>query len=565
MSDANNLPVLPPNHKDREAVREVLSRADEIKAAYIDKSKESFECFYRGLTIASQTGPRVFETCMALFQRECLQAVTPSLEAVRVGDMPEMRQFWIERTKKASKDADLAVMMIWLVAFPIRPLYMQIGAADRVQAGIVKDRMSHLLHHNSWLNDYVEMVQNEIRSKRQMSNGEPLAKIEIKSSDVAGAHGGTPDVLVINELSHITKWEFAENLKSNAAGVAQGLIIIATNAGIKGTKAEVWRNNALTSPDWSCWILARPAPWHSAKSVKDEKATLPIGKFMRLWWGLWASGKGDAISEEVIDRAFCLPGPTIAPEPGWVYFGGVDLGVTHDHAGVVIVGAHVGRQIAKLVWMQAWEPSVLIDDKKEVDLIELETKGIELSRIYRLFKMGYDPHQAKLMAQRWRRANVPTREVPFIPSNLGRMADCLLQLLNEGRLQLFDDDGRLRRDIGKFNIVEKSYGHRLEATSDEFGHADVGTALVLMLPMIVDFLDGILDGLGPDEDLVDTDDGELTEDEIHEMPDELKAIYGDEDFSVLPKTETRRQLPRSAPEKIHKPRKPEPDPFDNYE
>ena len=66
-------------------------------------------------------------------------------------ERPKMQRFWIERTKKASKDADLAVIMMWLVAFPVRPLYMQVGAADRVQAGIVKDRMSHLLHHNPWL------------------------------------------------------------------------------------------------------------------------------------------------------------------------------------------------------------------------------------------------------------------------------------------------------------------------------------------------------------------------------------------------------------------------------
>lgn len=564
----NEIPQdLPPSIQiGYKSVGTVIAQADHIRAAYIEKSKTDFLCFVRGLTIASQTGPRVFENCMEQFQRDCFNDIAPSLEAIRLGELPPMQRFWWERTKKASKDADLAVVMSWLVFSAIRPLYMQIGAADRIQAGIVKDRISHLLYHNPWLNDHIEMVQNEVRSKKSMPNGDPLVKIEIKSSDVAGAHGGTPDVLIINELSHITKWEFAENLLSNASGVSQGLVIIATNAGIKGTKAEVWRNNAMVSKDWSCWVLAKPAPWHSKKFVESEKATLPLGKYLRLWWGQWQSGKGDAVSEDVIDRCFCLTGPTTAPEPGWVYFAGADLGVTHDHAGLVVVGANVARQQIKLVWMRGFEPSIKIDDKLEVDLMGFEVKGIELQRIYHLYKLGYDPHQAKLMAQRWRRANVPVREVPFIPSMLGRMADCFLQVMNEGKLKCYDDDdGRLRRDFGKFTIAEKSYGYRVEATSDEFGHADVGTALLIVLPMVVDFLDGVLDGLGPDEDLVDTDDGDLTEEEIDEMPDELKAIYGDEEVSVIPRTEMRKQLPASAPSKIQKVRKPERDPFDDLE
>ena len=66
--------------------------------------------FVRGLKIASQTGPAVFENCMAGFQRDTFIEMAPSLEALRVGEKPKMQRFWIERTKKASKDADLAVV-----------------------------------------------------------------------------------------------------------------------------------------------------------------------------------------------------------------------------------------------------------------------------------------------------------------------------------------------------------------------------------------------------------------------------------------------------------------------
>lgn len=500
--------------------------------------------FVRGLKIASQTGPAVFENCMAGFQRDTFIEMAPSLEALRVGEKPKMQRFWIERTKKASKDADLAVIMMWLVAFPVRPLYMQVGAADRVQAGIVKDRMSHLLHHNPWLNDYVEMVQNEVRSKALMASGDPLARIEIKSSDVAGSHGGTPDLLVINELSHISKWEFAENMMSNASGVAQGIVIVATNAGIKGSKAEVWRINALKNPDqWSVWILSEPAPWHSLHAVQDEKRRMPIGKWNRLWGGKWESGKGDALGEDMIQAAFCLPGPIAKREAGWTYFLGIDLGITHDHAGLAVLGANINLQKIKLVWMCGFEPTLKVEDHYEVNLDLIEKKCLELHKFFNLFKVGYDPYQAILMAQRLRQQHLPMKEVQFTSSNLSKMADSLLQVMNEKKLQLFDDEeGRLRRDFGKFNIVEKTYGYRLEATSDEFGHADVGTAVVLLLPMILDFLAGVENALGPDEELVGDLDIELSPEEVADMPAELRELYEE-------KADTE---PRRSENSIHK-------------
>ncbi len=566
---AADIPITPDNatHLSKKAKEEILSQKDRMFSEYKRLSEEDFMVFCRGLHIASQTGPRVFENCMQTFQRVCFADIAPNLQAVRAGDMPAIRRFWIERTKKASKDADLGVMVLWLIAFPKRPFYGQIGAADRGQAAIVKERMSVLLHLNPWLNEKVELVNNEIRSKKKMANGKPMAHFDIMSSDVSGAHGGTPDVLIINELSHITKKEFAENLQSNAAGVAQGIMIIATNAGFRGTWQEVWKLNALRSNDWSVHCLAKPAPWTSRQTLKDEQKTLPPSKYKRLWRGRWASGKGDALQEEVIDGCFKLKGPLSAPERGWTYFGGEDLGITHDHAGVAIVGCHIGFQKIKLAFMEAWEPSVKVAGKTEVDLMLVEQRIVEIHKLFGTYQFGFDPHQASLMAQRLRKVNVPMREVPFVPHNLNRMASCLMQVLEQGILECYDDDdGRLRRDFGKLNIVEKAYGYKLEAVSDEFGHADVGTALLIALPMAVDFLAGCLDGLGPDDDLVDTNDGELTEEELQDMPDELRSIYGNEQEGMIPETDTRKMLPKSAPRNSKPVKMPKPsDPFEDME
>lgn len=510
--------------KNKQGLKSLLDREDDIDQAWINLCKKDFMVFARGLRIAGQHGPKIFEGVMADFQRETFEDLAPSLNQLREGKMPDCRRFWIERTKKAGKDSDLAVILLWLLAFPVRPFYGQVGAADREQAAIVKERMTHLLFWNPWLSDYVELIGNELRSVKKHGKTS-LAKFDIESSDVAGAHGGTPDLLVINELSHITKWEFAENLMDNADGVAQGMIIIATNAGFKGTGPEVWRNNAITSDHWSMHVLSRAAPWHSKATLADAKRRNTKSRYRRLWKGTWVSGKGDALDEDVVDRCFRLGGPTLEREPGYIYLGGLDLGISHDHSALAIVGVNVNERKVKLVYWKAWDPSDT--EQGKVDLIDVEQTCLTLCLHYQAMLL-YDPHQAELMSQRLG-MKIAVKEMTFSsPKNLNNMASAFIDLCESQILEVYDDEeGRLRRDFGKFNIVEKAYGYRLEAVRDEFGHADVGTALVIALPAAVEILDhgSVLMQTDDDVTFVHQMDDEFTPDDVEELPDELREIY----------------------------------------
>jgi hypothetical protein len=101
--------------------------------------------------------------------------------------------------------------------------------------------------------------------------------------------------------------------------------------------------------------------------------------------------------------------------------------------------------------------------------------------------------------------------------------------LKDGRLLCYEDpEGRLRRDFGKFSITAKiPSGYKLEAVSDEYGHADVGTALIICLPRAMLMLGGY-GGLEQDEDMFGGDEQELdlTKEEMDSLPDDLKDIYG---------------------------------------
>lgn len=522
-----DLPKIPDKHRlsGKKAKIGLLAEADRILETYREYAKKDFMIFALGLKIDSAEGPKVFNRCIYPFQKKFFEDVAPNLHDLRIGEDPKNKRFWTERTKKAGKDSDLAIIILWLVAFPERPFYIQVAAADKEQASIVKKRIVNLIHYNSWLENYVDLVQWGVRSKKKLTgSNSPMSSLDIMSSHIEAAHGGTPDLLIINELSHVRKWEFVENLMHNASGVPRGMVIIATNAGFKGTKAEVWRNNA-TNPNnnWVMHCWSKPAPWHSEEFIADEKRRSTPSQFNRLWKGRWASGKGDALDEEDIEKCFEDLDGLSDPETGWIYIAGLDLSIKNDRTGLVVLGINIAERKIKTAYWKQWSPSKITG---EVNLIDVEGECIIINKLYNIQGFYYDPSEARLMAQQLR-PQVPMIEMGFTPKNCTLMAESLIQAVESKILQCYDDEkGTLKRDISKFNIVEKPpSGYKLEAVRDEYGHADVGTALVICLPRAVAYLDGNR-GLGPDDVLVDTNEEELSEEEIENLPDELRGIYG---------------------------------------
>ena len=528
-----------------EAKQDLPLDPEQVERAYREQSANNFTLFVAGLVIPSSHGPDLFHSCMAPYQREDFKLLSASLSAIRNGQRPRSRRIWIERTKGAGKDSDLALCLLWLLAFARNPLYLQVGAADKTQAGIIKRRMVDVLHYNQWLNDFVEIQSWKVYNKPGR-----FVELDILAADIAGSHGDLPDVLVINELSHVTKKEFLENLLDNAEKSAGNLVIIATNAGFKGSFADRLRKNAKENPKrWSVRVLSEPAPWIDKEDLQDAKNRNTTSRFNRRWWGKWSSGKGDALDEEDIDRVLSVhAGPISKPEKGWTYIAGLDQGISHDHSAFVIVGVNQVERRVRLGWMKAWKPEGP-GSRPEVDLIDVENTVLAMHGHFKLQYVGYDPTECRVTSQQLRRKGVPMQEVSFASAkNLSLMAQSLVQLVSghqigkqgdvnvTASLEAYDDDeGRLRRDFGKLSIVERpgGFGYKLEAVSDEYGHADVGIALAICLPRAIDLLAGRM-GLQPDEDLVGDED-DLSEEEYEEMPDELKDLYGNEPVGKSPR------------------------------
>jgi len=368
----------------------------QLTEANIAVAQDDFLSFVRLLTIESAFGPMMFEDAMLEyesrgvepFQRKFFEDIAPSLHAVRIGDMPPIRRFWLERTKKGSKDNDLSICLLWLMSFPKRPLLCQVVAADQQQAAIVKRRAEHILFYNKWLANYVRITTNKILSSNN------LGTTVIEATDKASAHGETPALLVLNELVHVAKWEAMEAHYNNASGVPRGMMIVSTNAGYRGTKAAKWKKNAEKHPQrWSSHIWKMQAPWLNKADIEDAKRINLPSEFARLFGGRWPSGKGDVLTEEAVEGIFHEDMEWMeGDEEGWIFVGGLDLGRSKDHAGIAVLGANKARKRIRVAHLRDFAPTLPNSQGlKQIDIEEVKREIISVRQKYNLIWFGYDP------------------------------------------------------------------------------------------------------------------------------------------------------------------------------
>ncbi len=446
-----------------------------MTAAELQSMARDPAAFRAALVIRCAHGLKRFGDVIAPFQETDFRAMDPAFVALAQGRKPERGRFWLERTKGGSKDSDLAVMMLWLLAFSGRPVRIQIGAYDSDQADEVRLIIQDILRIDAPLNrllaDVTKTIRGEIRNARTDS------VCEILTTDSRGSHGSRPDLCLVNELSHIGNQEFAETLLDNADKVPNGVVCIATNAGALDTWQFAWHELARTSPRWYFSALTEPAPWIDPADLEESRRRNSASRFNRLWRGHWVRGSGDALDLDDIEAAITLRAPMEEARPGYAFVSGLDLATRRDFASVVTVAADYENRRVRLAHCQSWKPM----PGGTIDLTGVEEAVYEAAWTFRC-PVYFDPFQAVAMAQRLTRLGLTMHEVPFVGANLNRMASAMLQVFRERRIDLYDDR-ELIRDLGRLTIVERSFGYKLEANRDpNGGHADRAFALALALP-----------------------------------------------------------------------------------
>lgn len=485
---------------------------------------ESPREFRRRLLIPCGNGSALLGDVMADFQAKDFKALDAGFVALQRRRLPRpINRYWLERTKGASKDSDLAVMILWLLAFSSRSLACQVGAADQDQANELRKAALDIYRLNPWLSGMVDIQTTAI------INHSTGSRCDILTADESGSHGARPHLVILNELTHISKREFAATLMDNAAKVPGAIVVIATNAGHVDTWQEEWRRTAQEGERWYFSAYTEPAPWLDPQEIKEAERRGPPQRYLRLWRGQWVAKVGSALRADDIAAAVTQTGPLKHPERGWLYYGGLDLGLTRDASSLVITGRHVGftetlpkkekspwefstmealadvgalgdvpqfRKMYsggnntirhhgsgryKLAAVYVWRPG----GGRQVSLEEIEEAIVAAHRRFGL-TVGADPYQAAYLIQRLQKQGVPIGSVDFTPANLKGMATTTLEAFSERQIDLFSDP-TLLADLRALKAAERGYGVRLESPRIADGnevctrHGDTATALSIAL------------------------------------------------------------------------------------
>ena len=430
--------------------------------------------FLRQLKVPGADPEKRFDEVWADFQEEAFEELAPCLMAVAIDEIPLHRGVWLERTKGASKDSDVACCLLWLFFFSHRPLLMEIGAEQREQASETLKAMRDIVRLNPWMQGQIEFQVHKIRAKRTG------VQMDVLTTTQTGAHGSRPDVSIINELSHITTQDFALTMADNAVK-EKNLMVIATNAGHLHTWQYDWREKCRRDSDWWFQKVDGIAPWILERNVATAKNLNSTIRFNRLWGGVWSPQEGDAIDPGDIDRAIRLKGPMTAEEikrDGWVCILGADAGIKHDHAALVTLAVKAGESEIRLANCESWAPG---PDRK----IDLTLMNAAIARAHRelpLLGMCYDVYQMEFMAQQISRIGLPVDPISFTSREADEMVRVLLDCFRNRRIALYPDE-MLTRDLHRLVIKENRLGHyKLDAIKDEYGHADRAIALAIALP-----------------------------------------------------------------------------------
>lgn len=451
--------------------------------------QQSPEKFRAALKIDTDDGCKPLTEVIDDFQRIDFEALDNGLRRA-VGQSVEsgFSRAWIERPRGHSKTSDLAIMVSWLLFASRKPLSGLAAAADRDQAGLLKDGISRLVFANPWLSDFIEVQKNSVVNPHTDSN------LQIITSDAPSSYGALPDFIICDELTHWQKRDLWDSLLSSSAKRKHCLLVVITNAGFIDDWQWDTREAIRKTDNWYFSRLDGPvASWLTPEALAEQQALLPPAAFDRLWRNQWSSGGGDALDTEQIEYAFrgnLLP--LSAAIPDFEFVGGLDLGVSRDASAVCVLGirrTHHDHGSLRLASTRIWRPT----KRKKVDLRDVERTLFELHQKFKFKQLNFDPWQAQHMASRLqaggmgklvtasdRRTKLPMVEVAPTGKNLQRMATSVIEAFNDRRIQLYEEPD-LRRDIEKFRVVEKSYGFRIESPRDATGHGDLGTAFQLAL------------------------------------------------------------------------------------
>jgi hypothetical protein len=242
------------------------------------------------------------------------------------------------------------------------------------------------------------------------------------------------------------------------------------------------RQNALADPLWSFNQCTERMPQTTEAVMASVRRTLSDSYVARYYDGMWSPGTGDHIDQAKVTAALTQRGPMDRPPQGevWAFRASVDLGVSHDHSAVVVMGTKQGSDRMVLAQCKSFKPTT----NRKVNLDEVEQYIFEMHRKFNFRALHYDQYQAEQMVGRFERAGINCIQAKLSSGTFQtEMAMTLIESLNLEKLDLFPDEDLLH-DFRRITLQETPWAIKLVSAKDAHGHADRIIAMAQMLPAL---------------------------------------------------------------------------------
>lgn len=386
---------------------------------------------------------------------------------------------YLERPRGHSKTTDQACSALWVLFASERKITGIGAAAAKHQAGLLREEMDKLLRLNPWLAEEIQINKWEVVNRRTGS------VLKILAADGSTTMGQTPDFAIVDELTHFKNDELWNSVFSAVAKRGKCVLMVIANAGFGMGISWQWntREACRQDLDWYFRRLDGPsASWLTPKALAEQRRILLPTAYKRLWLNQWLTETGDALNMEDVARCCVLPGRPETNLQCSFAIGGLDLGISHDHAAFVVFGGDIVRR--KLVLLEAvrWDPATFPNHR--ISLKAVEQDVLELCQRRGVLGVAYDPWQCVRTAEELESMGVRTFAYEFTSKTQDEMATTLIGAFTNDEIELWNHPS-LMRDLSRLTITEKRLGHKLEAPRDELGHCDLATAFCIGLPWAV--------------------------------------------------------------------------------
>ncbi len=285
---------------------------------------------YCANVVINSTPPRRFDCIAEPWQADVMRPLIPAFEQLAGlrDDYSGPRRFYIVLGRGHDKTSLIGRMATWAVGYARHPVSGSASAGDKDQAQLIR----HAIEKELLLNPWIPVGVNNYEVKG------PGGKLDILAADAPTSSGRFDDIIVMDEITYWRKRELFDMLLSGAHKRPRGVVVIITNAGIRGSWQWQILEQARKDPLWGVYeapVGRTLASWLKPEDIASMRAMVTRNHGRRVIDNIWVDAtESPLLAWEDIEgchgRSLWPNGQMPAGHvPGPLYVG-VDIGRTHD-------------------------------------------------------------------------------------------------------------------------------------------------------------------------------------------------------------------------------------------